>query len=108
MTRRLTVRRAGAATRVPSGSRAFARRGYTPPPATRAGSRTRMPRRGTEAMRVELSHDFAFEAAHRLPMLPPDHKCARTHGHSWRVEVCVAGEVDERTGWLLDFGEIQQ
>ena len=58
-------------------------------------------------MRIELSQEFRFEAAHRLPRVPPDHKCARTHGHSWRIEVGVAGEVDEHTGWLVDFGEIQ-
>ena len=57
-------------------------------------------------MRVELSRDYRFEAAHRLPMVPADHKCARMHGHSFLVEVTVAGEVDERTGWLLDFAEI--
>jgi len=55
---------------------------------------------------VELSHTFGFEAAHRLPRVPADHKCARMHGHSWRVDIGLAGEVDERTGWLLDFGEI--
>ena len=57
-------------------------------------------------MRVELSKDYRFEAAHLLPMVPPDHKCARLHGHSFRVEVVVAGEVDARTGWLVDFGDI--
>ena len=57
-------------------------------------------------MRVELTKEFTFEAAHRLPMVPPDHKCARMHGHSFRVEVAVAGPVDERSGWLIDFGDI--
>ena len=57
-------------------------------------------------MRVELTREYSFEAAHRLPMVPPDHKCFRMHGHSFRIEVRVAGEVDERMGWLLDFGDI--
>lgn len=57
-------------------------------------------------MRVELRKDYTFEAAHRLPHVPPDHKCYRMHGHSFRVEVCVAGEVDEQLGWLQDYGEI--
>jgi len=57
-------------------------------------------------MRVELAKTYGFEAAHHLPMTPPDHKCHRVHGHSFRVEVVVAGEVDERTGWLFDFGDI--
>jgi 6-pyruvoyltetrahydropterin/6-carboxytetrahydropterin synthase len=57
-------------------------------------------------MRVELTRDYTFEAAHRLPRVPPDHKCARLHGHSFRIEVSVAGEVDEGSGWLMDFAAI--
>jgi queuosine biosynthesis protein QueD len=57
-------------------------------------------------MRVELTREYTFEAAHRLPRVAADHKCARLHGHSFRIEVCVAGEVDARTGWLMDFGDI--
>jgi 6-pyruvoyl tetrahydropterin synthase/QueD family protein len=57
-------------------------------------------------MRVELTKEFSFEAAHRLPLLPPEHKCHRLHGHSFRIEITVAGEVDERLGWLVDFGDI--
>jgi 6-pyruvoyltetrahydropterin/6-carboxytetrahydropterin synthase len=57
-------------------------------------------------MRVELTKEFHFEAAHRLPMVPPEHKCHRLHGHSFRIEVTVAGEVDEATGWLVDYADI--
>jgi 6-pyruvoyltetrahydropterin/6-carboxytetrahydropterin synthase len=57
-------------------------------------------------VRVELSRSFRFEAAHRLPMVPPEHKCYRVHGHSFVVDVVVAGEVDPALGWLVDFGEI--
>jgi 6-pyruvoyl tetrahydropterin synthase/QueD family protein len=57
-------------------------------------------------MRVELTKSYTFEAAHRLPNVPADHKCARMHGHSFRVEVAVAGEVDAHTGWLIDFADI--
>lgn len=57
-------------------------------------------------MRVELVREYSFEAAHRLPMVPADHKCFRMHGHSFRVEVTIEGEVDPTTGWLVDFGDI--
>ena len=57
-------------------------------------------------MLVELTKSFTFEAAHRLPMVPPDHKCARMHGHSFRVDVTVAGPLDERMGWLMDYADI--
>src|SRR5262249_60463 len=39
---------------------------------------------------------------------PEGHKCRRLHGHSFTATVAVAGEVDPATGWLLDFGRIQE
>jgi 6-pyruvoyltetrahydropterin/6-carboxytetrahydropterin synthase len=57
-------------------------------------------------MRVELAREYRFEAAHRLPRLPPAHRCHRLHGHSFRIEVVLEGEVDEQTGFHLDFGEV--
>ena len=54
-------------------------------------------------MNVRLAHEFRFEAAHLLPKVPPGHKCARLHGHSFRVELVVVGPVDEQTGWFIDF-----
>ena len=57
-------------------------------------------------MNVELRKTFQFEAAHSLPILPADHKCHRLHGHSFKVDVVMAGECDERLGWLMDYGEI--
>ncbi|HEV7920851.1 MAG TPA: 6-carboxytetrahydropterin synthase QueD [Thermoanaerobaculia bacterium] len=57
---------------------------------------------------VELVKDFDFEAAHLLPNVPAGHKCRRLHGHSFRGEVAVRGEVDPRTGWLIDFAELKQ
>ncbi len=57
-------------------------------------------------MNVELTKEYRFEAAHRLPRVPQGHKCSRTHGHSYKVEISVAGPVDPQTGWLIDFGVI--
>jgi 6-pyruvoyltetrahydropterin/6-carboxytetrahydropterin synthase len=57
-------------------------------------------------MRIELTKSYRFEAAHRLPMVPPDHKCHRMHGHSFRIDVTLEGEVDPRAGWLLDFADV--
>ena len=58
--------------------------------------------------RVRLAREFTFEAAHRLPNAPPGHKCARLHGHSFRVELLCEGEIDPHAGWLLDFAEIKR
>lgn len=59
-------------------------------------------------MRVHLSRTFTFEAAHSLPTFPAGHKCRRLHGHSFRVEVVVVGEVDPQRGYLIDYSEIKQ
>ena len=57
-------------------------------------------------MNVRLIHEFKFESAHRLPKVPPGHKCARLHGHSFKVELAVSGPVNPETGWFIDFSEI--
>jgi 6-pyruvoyltetrahydropterin/6-carboxytetrahydropterin synthase len=56
---------------------------------------------------AELFKEFTFEAAHQLPNLPPEHKCSRLHGHSFRVMVHVEGPVDEHLGWVMDFADIK-
>ncbi|WBB72589.1 6-carboxytetrahydropterin synthase QueD [Micromonospora sp. WMMD1128] len=56
---------------------------------------------------MEIFREFTFEAAHRLPHVPEGHKCARLHGHSYRVEVHVRGEVGASSGWVMDFGDIK-
>jgi len=55
---------------------------------------------------MEIFRVFTLEAAHRLPNVPPGHKCARLHGHSFRIELHVAGEVDSHTGWVMDFADV--
>ncbi|HEY2092618.1 MAG TPA: 6-carboxytetrahydropterin synthase QueD [Thermoanaerobaculia bacterium] len=59
-------------------------------------------------MPIELVKDFRFEAAHWLPNVPEGHKCRRMHGHSFRGEVAVRGEVDPATGWVVDFADIKR
>src|SRR5882724_7285123 len=56
---------------------------------------------------MEIFREFTFEAAHRLPHVPHGHKCARLHGHSYRVTVHVEGPVEPDTGWVMDFGDLK-
>ena len=56
---------------------------------------------------MEIFKEFSFEAAHRLPNVPEGHKCARLHGHSFRVRIVVDGPVDARTGWVMDFADLK-
>ncbi|MFQ5742888.1 MAG: 6-carboxytetrahydropterin synthase QueD [Acidobacteriota bacterium] len=55
---------------------------------------------------MELATTFTFEASHRLPNAPAGSKCSRLHGHSWEVEVHVAGELDPQRGWVMDYNLI--
>jgi 6-pyruvoyltetrahydropterin/6-carboxytetrahydropterin synthase len=57
-------------------------------------------------VRTEIFKEFGFEAAHRLPHVPEEHKCSRLHGHSYRVCVHAEGEVGEVSGWVRDFAEL--
>ncbi|MEK6676895.1 MAG: 6-carboxytetrahydropterin synthase QueD [Planctomycetota bacterium] len=59
------------------------------------------------AHEVRLVRTFTFEAAHRLPQAPVEHKCARLHGHSFRVDIVCEGKTDAQKGWLVDYGEIK-
>lgn len=54
-----------------------------------------------------LRKSFQIEAAHRLPKVPPGHKCGRLHGHSFIIEVVVSGPVDPEMGWVMDYAEIK-
>ena len=57
---------------------------------------------------MEIYKEFSFEAAHRLPNVPSDHKCARLHGHSFRVQVHVRGPIGEESGWVIDFADVKR
>ncbi len=57
---------------------------------------------------MELFKEFGFEAAHDLPHVAEGHKCARLHGHSFRVVVHIEGEVGARSGWVMDFADITE
>jgi 6-pyruvoyltetrahydropterin/6-carboxytetrahydropterin synthase len=59
-----------------------------------------------DAMRTRLSRSYRFESAHFLPKVPPGHKCANMHGHSYNIEIVIEGEIDPATGWLMDFADI--
>lgn len=55
-----------------------------------------------------LTKTLRFDAAHRLPTFPEGHKCRRVHGHSFRVDLIVEGDVPAERGYLIDFGRIKQ
>ncbi len=59
-------------------------------------------------MITEIVKEFTFEAAHRLPHVADGHKCGRLHGHSFRCEIAVRGEVNPVSGWVIDFADLTE
>jgi 6-pyruvoyltetrahydropterin/6-carboxytetrahydropterin synthase len=57
-------------------------------------------------MNVQLVKEFLIEAAHRNTTATGPGE--RLHGHTFRIEVIVEGEVDPRLGWLIDYGDIKE
>lgn len=52
-----------------------------------------------------IGRTFRFESAHFLPKVPDGHRCRNLHGHNYRIEIVLQGEVDGR-GFVMDFGEV--
>ena len=84
-----------------------------PPPAkytfameTLKGERPRESRRGKAPVATVIYKEVSFDASHRL--LHYEGKCRNLHGHRWKVEVWLAGEIDPRSGILVDFNIIRE
>ena len=57
-------------------------------------------------MTFTIAKRFSFSASHALTAVPEGHKCRRTHGHNYEVElVCAADELDER-GMVVDYFDL--
>jgi 6-pyruvoyltetrahydropterin/6-carboxytetrahydropterin synthase len=59
-------------------------------------------------MRCRIIKEFRFEAAQTLPNLPPDHKCTKMHGHSFKIEIVINGKVNPKIGWVYDHALISK
>jgi 6-pyruvoyltetrahydropterin/6-carboxytetrahydropterin synthase len=58
---------------------------------------------------LQIRKHFTFEAAHALPLHLG--KCARVHGHSYRLEVAVRGPIQTdgpARGMIVDFDDIDR
>ena len=50
-----------------------------------------------------LTKSATFEAAHYMGTQPDGHAYRNVHGHSFRIEVTVAGQVSPGMQWVEDF-----
>jgi len=60
-------------------------------------------------MKTSITKIFTFEAAHKLPQ--HDGKCANLHGHSYKFEVTVTGEIIKdgpKAAMVLDFADLSK
>ena len=56
---------------------------------------------------MDIFRIFHLQCARRLPAVPESHPCARLHGHSFKVELTLSGDIDPVLGWVLDFADIE-
>ena len=52
---------------------------------------------------MEVYKIFKIESARSLPNLPDGHPCKNIHGHSFKIKISVNGNVNEKTGFVMDF-----
>ena len=57
-------------------------------------------------MKMLLSVDFHFSAAHSLPFY--DGPCKRLHGHNYVLRVSLAGRPQPKDGMIRDFDEVKR
>ena len=69
---------------------------------------TARPRRINARVKARLAKDYFFESAQILPNVPAGHKCGGMHGHSFKLEIIVEGEVNPGTGWIYDHAAISR
>ena len=54
---------------------------------------------------MEVKTEVTISAAHHLPNY--NGCCKNLHGHSWKIEISARGDVDKRTGMVVDFSELK-
>lgn len=55
---------------------------------------------------ISVCKMFEFSAAHRLPQ--HDGLCKNLHGHTYKLEVEITGEIDAFIGMVADFGDMKE
>lgn len=58
-------------------------------------------------MTTEIAFRFGFDAAHHFDHFPAGHPNRAIHGHSFQVEVAIAGEPHAESGFVADFADVE-
>ena len=63
---------------------------------------------GASAYTCDASVEFTVAASRQLTGVPPEHSCARLHGHTFLVRLTVRGPIDPTTGFVVDFADLHR
>ena len=60
---------------------------------------------------ISITKRYTFEASHSLPYY--EGACSKVHGHSYKVEVTISGEVEtdvknKKCGMIIDFKDLKK
>jgi len=55
---------------------------------------------------MEVTKIFTFDAAHNLPNYVGP--CKNMHGHTYKLEITVRGDIDFKTGMVVDFSNLNR
>lgn len=55
---------------------------------------------------IRITKEITFDCAHMLSNY--DGKCNNLHGHTYKLQVTLEGEVDNKSGMLLDFNKVKE
>lgn len=56
---------------------------------------------------MKISKTIQFDAAHQLPNSPCYGACRNLHGHTYKLETIVEGEINEK-GWIMNFKDLKK
>lgn len=54
---------------------------------------------------MKVCTETTISASHHLPNYKG--KCRQKHGHNWKVQVIAEGNVDKKSGMVIDFSELK-
>ena len=55
---------------------------------------------------MEVYRTFRFHSARSLPNLKDNHICKQVHGHTFNLTLYVTGPINDETGFIVDFYEL--
>jgi 6-pyruvoyltetrahydropterin/6-carboxytetrahydropterin synthase len=59
-----------------------------------------------DGIKKKITKIFGFDSAHRL--YDYDGKCKNIHGHTYKLEITLIGEILSNTGMIIDFHDLEK